>query len=105
MSRKDCNRASQGRRQERMRLSQSAANLHHEAEAQQRAAEFAQRYRRWILRRAFGYGLAALGAIVLLVHVGMHLGNVTLFAMQDLAIGYPTGGLLILSGILVGSRT
>lgn len=97
--------ASRGR-QNRVHEQQVLANLRQEATAQQAqpsAADFARRYRRWMIRRYAGFGLAAVGAVMILVHVFMHLANVTV-TWQDIAIGYPTGGILVLGGLILGSQ-
>lgn len=98
--------ASRGR-QNRVHERQVLENLRHETTAQQpqqSAADFARRYRRWMIRRYTGIGLAAVGAVMILVHVLMHLANVTAFPYQDLLVGYPTGGILVLGGIILASQ-
>ncbi|MDQ2706470.1 MAG: hypothetical protein M3Z25_02015 [Actinomycetota bacterium] len=94
----------QGGRQQRVETRAMEANLRHEAELQQRAADFNRRYRHLMMRRIAGFTVAGVGGAMILVHVVMHLGNITLFPLQDLLIGYPTGGILMLIGLIVGSR-
>ncbi len=91
----------------RMRAREAATNLHQQAQqatSQQRAATFTQQYRRWMLRRIAGFTLAGLGAVMVLVHAFMHLGNIQILPMQDLLIGYPAGAVLVVAGLMVGSR-
>jgi hypothetical protein len=81
--------------------------LRHEAAKAERAASFAQQYRHYRLRRFLAFTLVAIGAVVILTHVVVHLGNVTWLpttGMQDLLTGYPMGGLLIVLGLVLLGR-
>lgn len=93
-----------GGRKRRIRARRLATNMHHQATSQQRTTSFTQEYQRWIRRRVAGFTLAGLGAVMIVVHVFMHLGNVQLVAMQDLLIGYPAGAVLIIIGAVIASR-
>ena len=84
-----------------------AANLAQEVQKSERTVSFAQQYRRWRLRRLLGGGLIALGLVVVVTHVFVHLGDVRWLpttGMQDLLTGYPMGGLLIVAGLVVLGR-
>jgi hypothetical protein len=96
--------ASRRGRQNRLQVRQMTSDLRQEADAQQRAADFARRYRRWVLRRISGYCLGGLGVVIILVHVVMHLGNITVIPLQDLLIGYPTGAVFIVVGLIIGGQ-
>lgn len=94
-----------GRRQAR----QFATNLRRESEKQaEKAATFAEQYRRWQRRRFLAGGLIALGVVVVVTHVFIHLGNIQWLpttGMQDLLTGYPMGGVLIVIGMSLLPRT
>ena len=95
----------QGRRQSR----QVAENLHRESKKQADAATtFAEQYRRWQRRRLLACGLIALGSVVVVTHVFVHLGNIEWLpttGMQDLLTGYPMGGILIVIGLVLLPRS
>ncbi|WP_339121487.1 hypothetical protein [Pseudonocardia sp. D17] len=61
-------------------------------------------YRRWMLRRIAGWAVAAIGVVMIVVHVAIHLANVQVMSGQDLLIGYPMGAVLIIVGVVVVSR-
>ena len=55
-------------------------------------------------RRRIAYVLFVVGCIVAASHVLTHAGALTIIAnegLADLAIGYPTAGLLILAGLML----
>lgn len=83
---------------------QIAENLQQQAVAKASASHFAQQYRWWMLRRILGFTLIGLGAVMILVHVLMHLANVQVVSMQDLLIGYPTGMVLMVVGLVIATR-
>jgi hypothetical protein len=94
-----------GRRQSR----QIAENLRRESEKQVAAGpSFAEQYRRWQRRRFLAAALIALGVVVALTHVFVHLGNVQWLpttGVQDLLTGYPMGGLLVIVGLVLMPRS
>lgn len=55
-------------------------------------------------RRVAGWLLVGIGAIMAVVHMVTHLGRLHLLGYQDLLVGYPMAGVLVLGGfLLVGS--
>ncbi|WP_296369087.1 hypothetical protein [Pseudonocardia sp.] len=66
-----------------------------------RRPTFTEQYRRWRRRRIAAFSLIALGSAVVLSHVVVHLGNIQWLPMQDLLTGYPTGGALVVIGLIV----
>lgn len=61
-------------------------------------------YRRQRRLRAGGWLLVGTGATMAIVHVFTHLGRLRIVGYQDLLLGYPMAGVLILAGfIVVGS--
>jgi xanthine/uracil permease len=65
-------------------------------------------YRSWQRRRALAGGLIALGVVVVLTHVFVHLGNIEWLpttGMQDLLTGCPMGGVLIVIGLSLLPRS
>ncbi len=87
-------------RERRRRTKEVAANLHVESTKAQRPG-YTDQYKRWRRRRFGAFSLIALGSIVVLSHVVVHLGNIEWLPMQDLLTGYPMGGVLIVIGLLV----
>ncbi|WP_285031700.1 hypothetical protein [Mycolicibacterium sp. lyk4-40-TYG-92] len=60
-------------------------------------------FRRERRRRAAGWLLVGVGAVMALVHMVTHLGRFALVGYQDLLMGYPMAAVLILAGfILIG---
>ena len=96
-------------RKGRRRAQQFATNLRRESEKQaENAASFTEQYRRWQRRRFLAGGLIALGVVVVLTHVFVHLGNIEWLpttGMQDLLTGYPVGGALIVVGLTLLPRS
>lgn len=90
-------RGRQGRQESR----EITANLERGLPKSDRTISFTQQYRRWQMRRLLGGGLIALGLVVVLTHVFMHLAGVRWFGLQDLLAGYPMGGLLVVAGLVV----
>jgi len=58
-------------------------------------------YRRERRRLMIGWVLVGIGAVMAVVHMITHLGRLQLIGMQDLLIGYPMAGVLILAGFLL----
>lgn len=58
-------------------------------------------------RRRSGWGLVVLGAVVFTQHLFSHMGffTVTSSGWDDLLIGYPLAGLLVVSGSMLLSKT
>lgn len=56
-------------------------------------------------RQIWGVGLLILGAVVFLQHLVSHMGFYTVLpgSLDDLLIGYPTAGVLVLAGLLLVS--
>lgn len=93
-------KASESGRDRRRRTRGAAASLHAESVKAARATSFTDQYRRWRRRRVLAVALVALGSIVIISHIFTHLANVQWTPMQDLLIGYPMGGVLILIGLI-----
>lgn len=87
-------------RERRRQTKEVAANLHAESARAQRPS-FTDQYKRWRRRRFGALALIALGTIVVLSHIVVHLGNIEWLPMQDLLTGYPMGGVLIVTGLIV----
>ena len=58
-------------------------------------------YRRERRRRASGWALVGIGAVMAVIHMIAHLGRWQIIGSQDLLIGYPMAGALILGGLLL----
>lgn len=100
-------KASKNGREQRRQARVAADNLDRESRKERQATTFTEHYRRYRRRRVLAVGLVALGAVVVLTHVVVHLGNITWLpttGLQDLATGYPMGGLLIVLGLVVLGR-
>ncbi|MBW0108069.1 hypothetical protein I4I84_04860 [Pseudonocardia sp. KRD-182] len=95
-------------RDQRRQARAVADNLQQQESLQRRqATTFTEQYRQYRRRRFLAVALVALGAVVVLTHVVVHLGNITWLpttGLQDLATGYPMGGLLIVLGLVVLGR-
>lgn len=60
-------------------------------------------YRRERLRRLLGWLLVGAGSVMALVHIYTHLARLSIIGFQDLLLGYPMAGMLVLAGfVLVG---
>jgi hypothetical protein len=101
-------RSRDGRRRRR-EARQVGTNLHRECEKQAaKAATFVEQYRRWQRRRFLAGGLIALGVVVVVTHVFVHLGNAQWLpttGMQDLLTGYPMGAAVIVIGLSLLPRS
>ena len=91
---------------ERLRRWEADQRRAQETQALQRQA--AQRKRAQVMRKVWvsrlGGVLAAMGGVVALVHVVRHLGG-SPRGLEDLAVGYPTaGGLILLGLVMLGVR-
>lgn len=62
-------------------------------------------YRRVRRRRVAGWLLVGVGAIMAVVHMVTHLGRLHLMGYQDLLVGYPMAGVLVLGGFLLVGYT
>jgi hypothetical protein len=58
-------------------------------------------YQRERRRRIAGWLLVAIGAVMAVIHMITHLGRLRIIGLQDLLIGYPMAGVLILGGFLL----
>ncbi len=58
-------------------------------------------YQRERRRRIAGWVLVAVGAAMAVIHMITHLGRLRIIGLQDLLIGYPMAGVLILGGFLL----
>jgi len=65
---------------------------------------YTEAYRRWRLARAGGIVLIAVGIVMAVVHIGAHLGDFTLLPLQDLLIGWPMAGVLVIFGLVLAGR-
>lgn len=86
------------RRQAEAKAADAHAARRKQDEAAQRQSEWGRRQR----RRYIAYGLMALGVLIAGSHVLEHAGLFTLLpnpTMQDLILGYPTGGILVVVGL------
>lgn len=74
-----------------------------------RGSMYTKAYRRHRRRLAFGWALVVLGVLVGAAHVVTHLGYFRVFTsagLQDLVMGYPTAGVLVVTAlVLLGGRT
>ena len=71
---------------------------------EERAAQRRREIQRLRRRRFLAYGLIALGVLVAGSHLLEHLDVIQVLdnkALQDLLIGYPTGGLLVVLGLVL----
>lgn len=94
-------------REQRRQAREVADNLQQESLKGRQGTTFTDQYRRYQRRRFLAFALVALGAVVVVTHVVVHLGNITWLpttGLQDLVTGYPMGGLLIVLGLFVLSR-
>jgi hypothetical protein len=65
---------------------------------------YTREYLRDRRRRVIGWLLVIVGAAMAVVHMVTHLGRLRIIGMQDLLLGYPMAGILILGGlVLVGA--
>lgn len=91
------------RRQGRQQAEHSAE----EQAVQERARvqrEIARQLRSWTPRRLVAWALVGLGLVVAVNHMLMHLGGLWLpmsQGQQDLLVGYPTAGLLAVTGFVI----
>lgn len=86
------------RRRAEAKAAQAHAAQRQQDEAAQRRSDWERRQR----RRYLAYALMALGVLIASSHVLEHLGAFQLLpnpALQDILIGYPTGGLLVVVGL------
>lgn len=86
------------RRRAEARTSRSHAAQREQDEAAQRRDAWEKRRR----RRFTAYGLMALGLLIAGSHVLEHAGVFQLLpnpTLQDLLLGYPTGGILVVIGL------
>ncbi len=58
-------------------------------------------YQRERRRRIAGWVFVAVGAAMAVIHMITHLGRLRIIGLQDLLIGYPMAGVLILGGFLL----
>lgn len=58
-------------------------------------------YRRERLRRLLGWLLVGVGSVMALVHVYTHLARLRIVGFQDLLLGYPMAGMLVLAGFML----
>lgn len=82
-------------------------NLQQQSRQRRQATTFTEQYRQYRRRRFLAVAFVALGAVIVLTHVVVHLGNITWLpttGLQDLATGYPMGGLLVVLGLVVLGR-
>lgn len=94
-------------REQRRQARVAADNLQRESRKERQTTTFTEQYRQYRRRRVLAVALVALGAVVVLTHVVVHLGNITWLptaGLQDLATGYPMGGLLIVLGLIILGR-
>lgn len=87
----------------RRKIVYSQLNQNHRQQARERATRQRSRRRRQA-RRIGGAVLIAAGAVVALTHIVAHL-MLTATSRQDILVGYPTAGLLIVIGVAVFSVT
>jgi len=85
----------------RRRHDRKVAANHHAASARAQRPTFTDQYKHWRRRRFAAVALVALGTAVVLSHIIVHLGNIDWLPMQDLLTGYPMGGVLIVTGLIV----
>lgn len=94
------------RRLRRVRTRRNAANLHREQTKPKKTAYTPAYYRQLYLRIA-GWALVSLGVLVGGSHVVTHLGYFQVLpnvGFQDLLMGYPVAGVLVIGGIVLLSR-
>ncbi|MEU0510975.1 MULTISPECIES: hypothetical protein [Amycolatopsis] len=97
---------SSGGRKRRQQQRTMEANLRREMSKPGKVA-YTAAYRRWLIGRAFGWVLMAVGVVMAVVHIGAHLGNFSLLptaGMQDLLLGWPMAGLLFTTGAVFAGR-
>jgi hypothetical protein len=59
--------------------------------------------RRRLIRKIVGISLVAVGLLIVLTHMVVHLGGIEWLpttGLQDLLTGYPMGGVFIVAGII-----
>ncbi len=86
------------RRRAEAQAAQAHAGQRQQDEAAQRRSDWERRRR----RRFLAYGLMALGVLIAGSHVLEHAGIFQLLpnpALQDILLGYPTGGILVVVGL------
>ncbi|MCA1708808.1 MAG: hypothetical protein LC808_38230 [Actinobacteria bacterium] len=91
------------RRLRRVRTCRDATNVHRE-QAKPKKTAYTPAYYRQLYKRIAGWALVGLGLLVGGSHVITHLGYFQLLpsvGLQDLLMGYPLAGLLILGGIIL----
>lgn len=79
-----------------------AAGVHAAQREQDVAAQRRQAWEKRRRRRFTAYGLMMLGGVIAVSHLLEHLGAFQLLpnpALQDILLGYPTGGLLLVIGL------
>lgn len=58
-------------------------------------------YRRERLRRWLGWLLVGAGSAMALVHIYTHLARLQIVGYQDLLLGYPMAGMMVLAGFML----
>lgn len=61
---------------------------------------YAPAYRRERSRRLLGWLLVGVGSVMALVHAYTHLAQMRIIGYQDLLLGYPMAGMLVLAGFM-----
>lgn len=93
------------RRLRRVRTRRDATNLHRE-QAKPKKTAYTPAYYRQLYKRIAGWVLVSLGLLVGGSHVITHLGYFQVLPSvggQDLLMGYPMAGLLVVGGIILFS--
>jgi len=94
------------RRLRRLRTRRGATNLHRE-QAKPKKTAYTPEYYRQLRKRIGGWALIGLGLLAGGSHVITHLGYFQVLprvGLQDLLMGYPMAGLLVVGGIILLSN-